>query len=183
VQTFAVPGIRSAVPQAARITQEVWYTRDDLWRTVLDTAASGATPGSTYSVMRNGPTVTTQTAGSDDAQVETIEDPGSALPSAAIYGFPAPNVGGGSACDTPVSVVHEAARLLGRRTYVLGLGPNPCPNADTPQDNGPATLWVDAQSKLILKAQMYTVGGHLWESVLVTNFHYGSVGATQPTSG
>jgi hypothetical protein len=55
---------------------------------------------------------------------------------------------------------------------VVTAGAAPCPSADFPQADGPATFWLDEQTYLILRAELHGPGNKLAETVKVTGLHY-----------
>jgi hypothetical protein len=62
--------------------------------------------------------------------------------------------------------------IAGRPTVVLKVGRSPCPSADFPQSDGPATFWLDKQTFLVMRAELHGPGDRLAESIRVTSLRY-----------
>ncbi len=80
--------------------------------------------------------------------------------------------GSASRCAPSASLAGSGPLIDGRRTRVLAIGPSPCPSADYPQADGPATFWLDDQTLLVLRAVLHGPGNRLAETSTVTGLRY-----------
>jgi hypothetical protein len=80
--------------------------------------------------------------------------------------------GSASRCTPRASQDGHGPRIDGRPTVILRIGSSPCPSADFPQANGPATFWLDQQTFLILRAELHGQGNQLTQTVTVTELRY-----------
>ena len=71
-----------------------------------------------------------------------------------------------------MSLAGNGPLIDGRPTLILRIGPSPCPSADFPQSNGPATFWLDKHTFLILRAVLHGPGNRLAETIKVTGLRY-----------
>jgi hypothetical protein len=161
-----VPGSFEPVPAPPRIVEQVTFATAEHWRvqaTVTEPHREGV---DTSLTVRNGDTIVSLTRSRYTGTTETRISAGSGagLPTPATYGSridPLTFLGASRGrCGRRLSLAGDGPPVAGRRTLVLRLGPNPCPSADTPEVNGPATFLIDAQTYLVLDARVFAADGH-----------------------
>ncbi|MHB1294384.1 MAG: LolA family protein [Anaerolineae bacterium] len=63
--------------------------------------------------------------------------------------------------------------VAGRDAYVIDLGPSKCPSASAPDTNGRRIIWVDKETYLVLKQELYSADGQeLMTQSEVTSVQY-----------
>jgi hypothetical protein len=180
VTNWPVPGSFEPEPAPPRIVERVTFAAANHWRvqaTVTEPHGEGI---DTTLTVRNGDTIVSLTRSRYSGATETRIRAGSGagLPTAATYGsridplsFLAASRG---RCGRRFSLAGDGPRIAGRKTLVLRLGPNPCPSADTPEVNGPATFLIDARTYLVLDAKVFAAEGHtLVQHLQTTRVAYG----------
>jgi hypothetical protein len=175
VITNTVPrGVFEPVPPPPRMVEHVVFAASSRWRaqaTITEANGEGTTALLT---VRNGETIVTVTNSPSEGQTETRRTAGAAagLPSTSAYGARidslTPLGQASGRCARRLSQVEDGPRTAGRATQLLRLGANPCPSADTPELNGPATFIVDRQTHLVLEAEIHSASGQLTQSVRTT---------------
>ena len=75
-------------------------------------------------------------------------------------------------CAPSASLAGNGPPIDGRPTLILRVGPSPCPSADFPQANGPATFWLDKQTFLVLRAVLHGPGNRVAQTISVTGLRY-----------
>lgn len=81
--------------------------------------------------------------------------------------------GSAGGCAPTASLGGNGPLIAGRPTIILRVGPSPCPSADIPQADGPATFWLDRQTYLVLRADLHGPGNRLAQTIRVTGLRYG----------
>jgi hypothetical protein len=169
-----VPGSFEPVPAPPRIVERVDFAAANRWRvqaTVTEPHGEGI---DTTLTVRNGHTIVSLNRSKNNGTTETRTraDSGVGLPTAATYGSridPLTFLGTSRGrCARLLSRGGDGPRIAGRKTLVLRLGPNPCPSADTPEINGPATFLIDARTYLVLDAKLFATDGHTLVQYLQT---------------
>ena len=167
-------GVFEPVPPPLRVVEHVVFAAGNRWRvqaTITEPNSEGTT---TVLTVRNGDTIVAVTNSPSEGQIETRRTVGAAagLPSASAYGAQidslTPLAQTRGHCARHLSPVEDGPRIVGRETQLLRLGANPCPSADTPELNGPATFIVDRQTHLVLEAEIHSASGQLTERVQTT---------------
>jgi hypothetical protein len=161
-----VPGSFEPVPAPPRIVELATFANTNHWRVhAIVTEPHGEGIDTTLTV-RNGDTVVSVTRSSHlgTTETRTRATSGAGLPTAATYGSRIdPRTllrAARGRCGRRVSLVGDGPSIAGRKTLVLRLGPNPCPSADMPEVNGPATFLIDARTYLVLDAKVFALDGH-----------------------
>ena len=81
--------------------------------------------------------------------------------------------GSAGRCAPSASLAGNGPLIAGRPTLILRVGSSPCPSADIPQADGPATFWLDRQTYLVLRADLHGPGNRLAQTITVTGLRYG----------
>ncbi len=174
VTTNAAVGFQPE-PPPSRVVEHIKYAGPGRWldaATITEPFHEGV---QAVTQIRNGPSVATVSGGR-----VTIE------PAAGHVGFPfAASVAGerlvwlgllaagrSGRCAPHLSLGRNGPVIDGRPTDVLNVGAAPCPSADVPQTDGPATYWLDAQTYLVLRAHLHGPRGQLATTVEVTSLRY-----------
>jgi hypothetical protein len=161
-----VPGTFEPVPAPPRVVERVSFAAANRWRvqaTVTEPYGEGI---DTTLTVRNADTIVFLTTSRYTGTTETRIHAGfgAGLPTAATYGSridPLTFLGAARGrCGRRLSLGGDGPPIAGRNTLVLRLGPNPCPSADTPEINGPATFLIDAATYLVLDAKVFATDGH-----------------------
>jgi hypothetical protein len=166
ITNWPVPGSFEPEPPAPRVVEQVTFASAERWRvqaTVTEPYHEGTERTLT---VRNGDTVVSVNRSSYMGTTETRMHAatGAGLPTEATYGSRIDPLAllrsTAGRCGRHVSPVHDGPLVIGRRTLVLRLGPNPCPSAAAPEVNGPASFLIDAQTHLVLDAKVFAPDGH-----------------------
>ncbi|HEV2371129.1 MAG TPA: hypothetical protein VGS19_03075 [Streptosporangiaceae bacterium] len=160
-------------PPPPRITEHIDYESPTHWRTESTVTEPFGEGTQTITQIRNGPRIATVAAG----RVTITRTSGQGqLPfttSAAVQALrkllAAGSVGG---CAPSVSSPGDGPLIAGRPTLIIQTGPSPCPSADFPQSDGPATFWLDKQTFLVLRADLHGPGNRLDQTIRVTGLRY-----------
>jgi hypothetical protein len=161
-----VPGSFKPVPAPSRIVEHVTFGSGNHWRvqaTVTEPHGEGV---DTSLTVRNGDTIVSLTRSRylGTTETRTRAAAGAQLPTAATYGSridPLTFLGATRGrCARRLSLAGDGPSIAGRKTLVLRLGPDPCPSADAPEVNGPATFLIDARTYLVLDAKVFAPDGH-----------------------
>jgi hypothetical protein len=162
-------------PPPPLVTEHIAYDGPSRWRDEsLITEPFGA--GSrTVTQIRNGPRFATIAEGHVTINRATGQD---GLPSSASTAWQQAALrkllpaGSAGRCTPRASQDGPGPVIDGRPTVILRIGSSPCPSADFPQSNGPATFWLDQQTFLILRAELHGPGNQLTQTVTVTGLRY-----------
>jgi len=157
-------------PPPPRVTEHIDYAGPSRWRdqsVITEPFHEGI---HTITQIRNGPLIASVVAG----QVRITHAHGQdQLPFAVIAWQQAAvrkllAAGSGGRCAPAVSMQRTGPLIDGRPTLILRVGPSPCPSADIPQADGPATFWLEKQTFLVLHAVLRGPGNRLAEVIKVT---------------
>jgi hypothetical protein len=161
-------------PPPPRVTEHIEYADPSHWReqsTVTEPFHEGT---QTFVQIRNGPLIASVNAG----QVSIRHAAGrGVLPLSAPVAWRAAldklrAAGSAGRCAPSASLSTNGPLIDRRPTVVLQTGPSPCPSADVPQANGPATFWLDKHTFLVLRAVLHGPGNRIAETITVTGLHY-----------
>jgi len=161
-------------PPPPRVTERIDYAGPSLWRdqpVVTEPFGEG-----THAItrIRNGHLIATVAGGrvsvTHSGGHEELPFTVMAWQQAALRKLLA--AGSSGRCAPSVSLGGDGALIDGRRTVILRVGPSPCPSADIPQSDGPATFWLDKQTFLVLHAVLRGPGNRIAETVAVTGLRY-----------
>jgi hypothetical protein len=162
-------------PPPPRVTEHIQYAGPSRWRdesVITEPFHEGV---QRITRIRNGPLIASVAAG----QVTITRAAGrGALPFSASVVWPRAVLhdllaaGSVGRCAPSASLAGNGPRIDGRPTVVLRIGSSPCPSADFPQANGPATFWLDRQTLLVLRAQLHGPGNRLDVTITVTGLRY-----------
>jgi hypothetical protein len=173
--TTTVPVGFQPEPPPPRITQHVDYADPAHWREESAITEPFGEGTQTITQIRNGPLIATVAPG----RVTFTRAAGlGQLPFASTVarqrGVLPKLLAAASAgrCAPRVSLAGNGPPIDGRPTLVLRAGPSPCPSADVPQADGPATFWLDKQTFLVLRAVLHGPGNRVAETITVTHLHY-----------
>ncbi len=160
-------------PPPPRTVTRVQYADPGHWSEVMTVTEPSGEGTQTITQIRNGRQLATISGG--QVSVERAPSGGSGLP---LPGAELPlsqllAAGMGGRCAPSAALDGQGPVIDGRPTMVLQIGASPCPSADAPQLDGPATYWLDARTHLVLRAQLHGPRGQLAEVVQVTSLRYG----------
>lgn len=173
--TTTVPAGFQPEPPPPRITQHINYAGPAHWgeESVITEPSGEGTQ--TITQIRNGPLIASVAAG----RVTITHAAGQgqlpfASPVAWQRGLLPKLLAAASAgrCAPSMSLAGNGPLIDGRPTLVLRAGPSPCPSADVPQADGPATFWLDKQTFLVLRAVLHGPGNRVAQTITVTHLHY-----------
>jgi hypothetical protein len=159
-------------PPPPRAVTGVQYADPGHWREVTTVTEPSGQGTQTITQVRNGQQLATISGGK--VSVEPAPSGGSGLP---LPGYELPlrqllAAGLGGRCAPSAALGGQGPVIDGRPTIVLQIGASPCPSADAPQLDGPATYWLDARTDLVLRAQLHGPQGQLAETVQATSLSY-----------
>lgn len=174
VTTNAAVGFQPE-PPPSRVVERIQYAGPDRWldaSTITEPFHEGV---QAITQIRNGPSVATISGGR-----VTLEPAAGHVDSpfaASVVGMRDVWLGllaaGRSGRCTPHLSLNQNGPVIDLRpTVVLHVGAAPCPSADAPQTDGPATYWLDARTYLVLRAQLHGPQGQLATTVAVTSLRY-----------
>jgi hypothetical protein len=175
VVTSTAPAGFQPEPPPPRVTDHIDYANPTHWRdesVVIEPFHEGT---QTVTRIRNGSLLATVAGGhvtithvSGRTQLPFSARPAGQL--AALRKLRSAGSAGG--CAPIASLPGNGPLIDGRPTLILQIGPSPCPSADFPQANGPATFWLDRQTFLILRADLHGPGNRLDQTLRVTGLRY-----------
>src|SRR5262249_49712627 len=159
-------------PPPPRAVTEVQYADRRHWRNVTTVTEPFGEGTQTITQVRNGRQLATIPTGR--VSVERAPSDGSGLP---LPGGELPlrqllAAGMGGRCAPSAALGGQGPVIDGRPTIVLQIGASPCPSADMPQLDGPATYWLDAPTDLGLRAPLHGPRGQLAETGQVTSLKH-----------
>ena len=171
VTTTAPAGFQPE-PPPPRVTQHIEYTGPSRWRDESIITEPSREGTQTITQIRNGPLIASVAAGrvTITRAAGRGEVPLAAWQGAALRKLAA--AGSAGRCAPSVSLGGNGPLIDGRATLVLRAGPSPCPSADMPQANGPATYWLDKQTLLVLRAVLHGPGNRISQTIRVTYLRY-----------
>jgi hypothetical protein len=173
--TTTVPAGFQPEPPPPRITQHIDYADPAHWREESAVTEPFGEGTQTITQIRNGPLIASVAA--ERVTITRAAGQGQlpfASPLAWRQGVLLKLLAAASAgrCAPRVSLAGNGPLIGGRPTVVLRAGPSPCPSADVPQANGPATFWLDKQTFLVLRAVLHGPGNRVAQTITVTHLHY-----------
>jgi len=146
-----------------RIRRQVWFVDPSHWR--VDDLISSEQPPSLMVTVRSGDEVRYYDASRKRLQIQAVAQPVQPFAAADRFGL-AMDLHGAlvsrGPCARESMAANDGSRVAGRDAYLIRLGPNPCPAADTPAANGPLILWVDKSTYMILRAEWHRPNGGVW---------------------
>ncbi len=159
-------------PPPPRAVTAVQYADPRHWREVTTVTEPSGEGTQTITQVRNGRQLATISGGK--VSVEAAPSGGSGLP---LPGDELPlrqllAAAQGGRCAPSAALGGQGPVIDGRPTMILQIGASPCPSADAPQLDGPATYWLDARTDLVLRAQLHGPRGQLAETLQVTSLRY-----------
>ena len=159
-------------PPPPRTVTALQYADPGHWREVMTVTEPFGEGTQTITQVRNGRQLATISGGK--VSVERAPSDGSGLP---LPGDELPlsqllAAGLGGRCAPSAALGGQGPVIDGRTTIVLQIGASPCPSADAPELDGPATYWLDARTDLVLRARLHGPRGQLAETVQVTSLRY-----------
>ena len=172
--TITTPGGFQPEPPPPRVTERIDYAGPSLWRdhSVVTEPFNEGTHAITR--IRNGHQIAS-VAGGVVSVIRPTRHEGlpftvMAWQQAALRKLLA--AGSSGRCAPSVSLRGDGPLIDGRPTLILRVGPSPCPSADIPQSDGPATFWLDKQTFLVLHAVLHGPGNRMAETIAVTDLRY-----------
>ncbi len=174
VTTSAPVGFQPAPPPPL-VTEHIEYAGPSHWRDESIITEPFHEGTQTITQIRNGPLIATVAAGRVTI-TRAVRHGG--LPFSASVAWQRVVLrkllaaGSASGCTPSTSLAGSGPLIDGRRTIVLDIGASPCPSADFPQANGPATFWLDKQTLLVLRAVLHGPGNQRAETIRVTSLRY-----------
>jgi hypothetical protein len=170
--TTTAPGGFQPEPPPPRVTQHIEYAGPSRWRDESIITEPSREGTQTITQIRNGPLIASVATG---RVTITRADGRGEIPLAAWQGAALRKLaaaGSAGRCAPGVSLGGNGPLIDGRATLILRVGPSPCPSADMPQANGPATYWLDKQTLLILRAVLHGPGNQISQTIRVTGLRY-----------
>jgi len=174
VVTVTTPGGFQPEPPPPRVTDRIDYAGPTLWRdkSVVTEPFNEGTHAITR--IRNGHLIASIADGRVSVTRATRHE---GLPftvmawqQAALRKLLA--AGSSGRCAPSASLGGDGPVIDGRPTLILQIGGSPCPSADIPQSDGPATFWLDKQTFLVLRAVLHGPGNRIAETIAVTGLRY-----------
>jgi hypothetical protein len=162
-------------PPPPLVTEHIAYDGPSRWRDESIITEPFGEGTQTVTQIRNGPSIATIAGGHVTINRVTGQD---GLPAAASATWQQAALrkllpaGSAGRCTPRASEDSHGPVIDGRPTVILRIGSSPCPSADFPQANGPATFWLDQQTFLILRAELHGPGGRLTQTTTVTGLRY-----------
>jgi len=161
-------------PPPPRAVTEVQYANPRHWREVTTVTEPFGEGTQTITQVRNGRQLATISSGKVSVERAPSDGSGPPLPGGELPLRQLLAAGTGGRCAPSAALGGQGPVIVGRPTIVLQIGASPCPSADVPQLDGPATYWLDARTNLVLRAQLHGPRGQLAETVQVTSIGYGA---------
>jgi len=158
-------------PPPPRVIEHVEYAGPSHWRDQYVITEPFHEGTQAFTQIRNGMRIATVA----DGQVTISRASPSQLPSAAAWqvgSLRKMRTAGSVGRCAPSASLGNGPLIDGRPTLTLSIGPSPCPSADVPQADGPATFWLDKQTFLVLRADLHGPGGRLDQTMRVTSLRY-----------
>jgi outer membrane lipoprotein-sorting protein len=160
----------SGLSQAERtqVTQsqtQRWYQAPNRWRneyTITTLDAQGKVLNSvSFTQVSDGTGVWQYSPADGTVTINRLETGMSGMAGLAPFGENVQNL---SDLFQRASTCYDAkvtgdARVAGRETYVIDMGPSLCPSADAPEMNGKLMIWVDKETFFVLKQEQYSTQG------------------------
>lgn len=171
VTTTAPAGFQPE-PPPPRVAEHIKYADRSHWRDESVITEPFREGTRTITQIRNGPWIATVAGG---RVTRTRAGSRSEVPFAAVQGTALRKLaaaGSSGRCAPGVSLGGNGPPVHGRPTLILRVGPSPCPSADVPEANGPATYWLDKQTFLILRAVLHGQGNRISQTINVTGLRY-----------
>jgi hypothetical protein len=175
VVTSTAPAGFQPEPPPPRITEHIDYANPTHWRAESVVTEPFNEGTQTITQIRNGPLLATVAGG----HVTITHVSGrTQLPFTASAAVPLDSLqklrsaGSAGRCAPDASVTGNGPLIEGRPTLVLRIGRSPCPSADFPQANGPATFWLDKQTFLVVRADLHGAGNRISQTVRVKGLRY-----------
>lgn len=161
-------------PPPPRVTEHIEYADPTHWRAQSVITEPSQEGTQTVTQIRNGPLIATVAGGRVTISRASGPDqlPFSASAAWQLGPLHKMRAAGSAGRCAPSESLGDGPLIDGRPTLALSLGSSPCPSADVPQADGPATFWLDKQTFLVLRADLHGPGGGLDQTVRVTSLRY-----------
>lgn len=173
--TSTVPVGFQPEPPPPRVIEHIQYTDPSHWRVEAIVTEPFHEGTQTITQIRNGPLIATVAAG----RVSITRAAGwGQLPFSAPVAWQQVALhellaaASAGRCARSVSLAGDGPLIHGRPTLILQIGSSPCPSADFPQANGPATFWLDKQTFLVLRADLHGPGNRLDQTIRTMGLRY-----------
>lgn len=157
-----------------RVVEHIDYATADRWR---DTATITWPGGRTQQVttIRTGGQIATTSAGS--TTISPASGQGGSWFETSVVGqqlnwAAVLSALGTGHCAPSLNLTHGARLAGGQPSLVLHIGSARCPSEAAPETDGPATLWLDPHTYLVLRAELHGPAGQLAQTVRVSALHY-----------
>ncbi len=151
--------------QVVQSQTQRWYQVPNRWRTeyaVTTLDAQGKVLNSvSFAQISDGADVWQYSPADGTVTINRLEPSMSGMAAMAPFGENVQNL---SDLFQRASTCYDAkvtgdARVAGRETYVIDMGPSLCPSASAPEMNGKLVLWVDKETFFVLKQEEYSTQG------------------------
>jgi len=165
-------GYGATTPQ--RVVEHIDYAAADRWRdTATITWPSGRTQQTT--TIRAGGQIATISAGS--TSISPASGQGGSWFETSVVGqrlnWTAVLSALGTGRCTPSLHLTQGGPLAGvQHTLALHIGAARCPSEAAPETDGPATLWLDPHTYLVLRAELHGPAGQLAQTMQVSALRY-----------
>jgi hypothetical protein len=162
-------------PPPLRITQHIDFAGPARWREESASTGQFGEGTQTFTQIRNGPLIASVAEGR--VTITRAASQGQ-LPFASLTAWQRgvlPDLLAAAStgrCAPKVSLAGNGPLIDGRPTVILRTGPSPCPSADVPQANGPATFWLDERTFLVLRAVLRGPGNRVAQTITATHLRY-----------
>jgi hypothetical protein len=172
--TITTPGGFQPEPPPPRVTERIDYAGPSHWRdqSVVTEPFNEGTHAITR--IRNGHLIASVAGGQVSVtratRHEQLPFTVMAWQQAALRKLLA--AGSSGRCAPSASLGGDGPVIDGRPTLILRIGRSPCPSADIPQSDGPATFWLDKQTFLVLHAVLHGPRNRIAETIAVTRLRY-----------